>query len=288
VVLGHVSVDENIIIDKTFREPGGGVFFAAVAAGRLGMKVTAITKCLRSDIPLFAPAFGEAKVKTKFLPSPASTSCQNHYPSTNPEDRRQKFLSLAAPFTEADLSAATTQKGEWPDSIVYLNALWMGEVPEALIPCVRNRPACKFLIGDAQGFVRQIHEGGKIVRGDWLGKKEYLKHFDLFKVDSGEGLLLCGTDDLQAAARELVTWGARSVIATNAEGVLVFDGKWVYSAKFGSYAMVGRTGRGDTTTIAYIAAGGLDAPSRKARQSAVDSAARIATAKMQYAGPYRG
>jgi len=125
-------------------------------------------------------------------------------------------------------------------------------------------------VGDAQGFVRQIRE-----------------YFDLFKIDSGEAMLLCGTSDLEAACRLLVEWGANSVLATQAESLVVFDGERIYTAPFGHYTMIGRTGRGDTTTMAYIAAGGLRCGAEK-RQAAVVEAARIATAKMQYPGPYKG
>lgn len=281
VIIGHVSVDENIIIDKTYREGGGGVYFAAVAAGKLGMSVSAITKCAEADIDLFSKTLEDAGVKCTFLPSEKSTSCQNYYPTTNPEDRRQKFLSLASPFEEKDLPS------ESPDAVVFMNALWLGEFPEALIPVVRNLKFCKYLVGDAQGFIRQIQEEGKIVRADWANKKDYLKCFDLFKIDSGEANLLCGTTDLAVACRQLGEWGAKCVIATQAESVTVFDGEGLYTAPFGHYTMIGRTGRGDTTTMAYIAAGGLWCRPEE-RQAAVTEAARVATAKMQYPGPFKG
>ena len=58
-----------------------------------------------------------AGVKVTYLHSPESTSCQNEYPSDNPEDRhahllilpnrlyfrRQHMKSLALPFTREDL-----------------------------------------------------------------------------------------------------------------------------------------------------------------------------------------
>ena len=71
-----------------------------------------------------------------------------------------------------------------------INALWFGEFPEELIPHARKH--CKFLVGDAQGFVRHVEQGGAMHHKDWANKSKYLKYFDLFKIDNKEAKTLCG------------------------------------------------------------------------------------------------
>ena len=66
--------------------PGGGVYFASVAAKHLGLRANVITKCARADRHMF-DVLQQAGVGVKFIDSPASTSCQNEYPSDNPDDR---------------------------------------------------------------------------------------------------------------------------------------------------------------------------------------------------------
>lgn len=107
--------------------PGGGVFFSSVAAGRLGLHVHAITKCCGQHHGLFVE-MREAVAQLTMLGADASTSCENNYPSKDPDHRLQRFLSLAPAFTEAELELAGHA------TVLHINPLWYGEFPEALIP----------------------------------------------------------------------------------------------------------------------------------------------------------
>jgi len=276
LVIGHVSKDVNIIKDKTRIAPGGGVFFSAIAAIRLGIKTSALTKCKIEDRSLFQE-FVTTGVAVHFSKSPNTTSCVNHYPTDDPADRRQKFNSLADPFNEKDIDKLVEQ------DIVHVNPLWYGEFPEQLIPKIKSK--CKFLIGDAQGFLRVVNPvDGKISHSNWPKKQEFLKYFDLFKFDNKEAGLLFGTEDIKEASKQIVDMGAKMAIATQSDKIVVYDGNTYYEAYFGSYKIEGRTGRGDTATISFIS--GLI--QKKDIQTAIRDAARITTEKMQYAGPYQG
>lgn len=74
-------------------EPGGGVYFGAIAASNLGMEVASvISKCAKKDVALFAPRFLESGISESSLHliaegCNASTSCQNEYPTDRPDDR---------------------------------------------------------------------------------------------------------------------------------------------------------------------------------------------------------
>lgn len=62
--------------------------------------------------------------------------------------RIQRFHSLGAPFSAADLAHIES-------TIVHINPLFYGEFPDELIPKVKElNPSVKFLVADAQGFIR--------------------------------------------------------------------------------------------------------------------------------------
>ncbi len=270
--IGHVSKDVNIIIDKKMIVAGGGVFFGSIAASQLGAEVTVFTKCATEDIPLFdkMPNVG---VNTRFLHSPSSTSIENVYPTSNPDDRRSRVLSLAEPFKIADVQ-------DMNEGILHINPLWYGEFPEELIPEVRKK--ANFLVGDAQGFLRNV-ENGTMTYRDWKGKEHYLKYFDLFKVDINESKILTGDNDIKIGAKVIHDMGASIVITTHQKGVSVYDGKKFYEANFGNWKLEGRTGRGDTCTAAFLVA-----MNKMDLKDATRFAADITSKKMQYPGPYHG
>ena len=210
-----------MINKETRHEAGGGVYFGSVAASNLGMDVAAvITKCAASDIALFADTFqssGMSRESLHFLPSHSSTSCRNEYPTSNPDDRIQRMLSLAAPFSVEDLSLVPK------DGVLIVNPLWYGEFPPELLSIARR--SCTHLVGDAQGFLRHVADGQMSLKGsnlstlsikiqteysslDWEKKREYLGFFDLFKVDNKEAKVLTGTDDLRDAVKLLHSFGS--------------------------------------------------------------------------------
>ncbi len=270
--VGHVSKDVNIIIDRKMIVAGGGVFFGSIAASRLGGEVTVFTKCATEDISLF-DEMTNAGVNAHFLHSLSSTSIENVYPTSNPDDRRSRVLSLAESFKTDDLKVLN-------EEILHINPLWHGEFPEKLIPEIRKK--AKFLSGDAQGFLRNV-ENEKMTYRNWKDKEYYLKYFDLFKVDINESKILTGSGDVKIGAEMIHDMGVPIVITTHQKGVLVYDGENFYEADFGNWKLEGRTGRGDTCTAAFLVA-----MNRMSLKDATRFAADITSRKMQYPGPYQG
>lgn len=275
--VGHVCVDKNVVRGQTETLYGGGVVHGAITAQRLGAQAIVITKCAEADRPGFKH-LSEAGVECVFLPSPTSTSIRNVYPSENPDDRQSSLISRAAPFTETDLDCIAGFRAD----VVHVNPLWFGEFPPALLPLLR--PRATFLAADAQGFLRVAEPDGQMLHRDFADKHALLPLLDLFKVDSKEALLLTGEENPERAAQAVHALGPKLVLLTHQGGVCVFDGREKYSAAFGSYALEGRTGRGDTCTASFLAARGrgLDL------QQSATFAADITTRKMQYRGSFRG
>lgn len=272
--IGHVSKDINITQTEVLVVPGGGVFYGSIAAQKLAMECTVVTKLSDRDVDLFRP-MEESGVKMLMLPSRETTTIENVYPSDNPDERKSRILRRADPFTDDDLNHVKT-------NVTVISALWHGEFPEELLERLRSQ--VEVLAADAQGFLRNVLEDGSMNYSDWRDKKKYLPMMDIFKVDNNEAYIMTQEKQLERACIELSKLGAKLVLATHKEGVVVYDGQNFYEGRFSSYKLLGRTGRGDTCLAAFLA--GL--MQGKSLKEAVVLAARVTSVKMQYAGPYRG
>ncbi|KAH3757471.1 carbohydrate kinase [Pelomyxa schiedti] len=257
---------------------GGGVYYGGIACSSCGMSnVSVVTKCAAKDVPLYTADFARAGVKVTYLPSVESTQCEHAFPTGNPDNRVTVAVTLADPFTEGDITSLPNCP------CIMLNPLYKGACPELLLPLLKKKTP--FLAADAQGFVRCV-EDTVMVRHPWQHMEQWLPYIDLFKIDSLEGELLTGSADLPSACRLLHQAGANDILATHQDGVFLSrkDGS-LFEARWGSWKLEGRTGRGDTVTAAFITAllqKGL------VGQEALNFAAEICTRKMQKAGPFWG
>ena len=108
-----------------------------------------------------------------------------------------------------------------------------------------------------------------------------LPYIKYLKTDAAEAEILTGLSDREAAAKQLASLGAREVMVTHNNEVLVLsDGKF-YRAPYNPSNLSGRTGRGDTTFAAYMAKR-LDA----GPEESVYYAAALCSMKMEAPGPF--
>jgi len=275
-MIGHLAKDVNIYADGRMDVvPGGGVFYGGIAVRKLGEGCAVITKCSRKDLHLFK-LFDEVGVNVKYVFTDKTTSIENRYPSSNPDERHSRMVEKADPFDESDIPI--DGKFEY----LHITPLWYGEFPENLIELLRKRSS--FLSIDAQGFVRRVREDGEMVREDWENKEKYMRYVDLLKVDSKEAEVLTGTKEIERSAIMLHEFGSDLVILTHSNGVILYDGKKIYRSNFGSWKIEGRTGRGDTCVSSFI----VGLKRGYSLQKALDFSADITTKKMNYPGPYVG
>ena len=252
---------------------GGGAYYGAFAACSLGEKTVVLTKVAKKDRWLFEDleSFG---VEVVFLDTENSTSIENFYPTSNPDDRKSRLVSRADPFQESDLQLVKEEK-------VHVTPLWYGEFPENLVPKLREKVS--ILSGDAQGFLRHVEKGEMVYR-DWEKKKEYLPMFDVFKVDIKEAEVLTGEKEPESAIKKLGFMGGGEILMTMSNGIFLYREGRIFFAPFGEWKMEGRTGRGDTAAAAYLVLRDrIENP-----QDLVKRVAEITTKKMQRPGPYRG
>jgi hypothetical protein len=92
VTVGHVTVD--VIAADGSRRPGGGAFYSALQAARLGLRALIVTRGSPPEIEaLLAPYRDELAVR--ILPAPASTTFET---SWSGGQRSQRVLAWAGPI----------------------------------------------------------------------------------------------------------------------------------------------------------------------------------------------
>jgi 1D-myo-inositol 3-kinase len=93
VTVGHVTVD---VMANGTRRPGGGAFYSALQAARLGLRALIVTKGLPAELEeLLAPYRGELEFEVH--PAEHTTTLVTSGVGT---ERRQRVLAWAGPITE--------------------------------------------------------------------------------------------------------------------------------------------------------------------------------------------
>jgi sugar/nucleoside kinase (ribokinase family) len=272
--LGDCCLDVNVVRGEARREIGGGVYHGAVTASRLGVEVRVISKAREEDRGQFA-AIEAAGAAVAWLPSASSTSIRNDYPSDDPDDRISRVISMAEPFTSAEVAGI-----EAP--VLHVNPLWMGMVPPELLPVLRARVG--ILGADAQGFLRRVDPDGSAAHRPWPEAGAYLHLLDVLKVDIVEARTLTGLEDRHEAAAALLEQGVGTVLLTHHGGVLAARTGERCERPWGAWTLEGRTGRGDTCTAAFL----VGLVRGLSLEGALELAAEVTSSKMGYRGPYRG
>ena len=271
VSVGHVTNDTLIDRGTLSRFTGGGAYFGAFAAHRLGARILVVTKLAPRDFAIL-DGMKRQGIEVIALPSPATTSIENVFETADVDKRKVRLISQAAPFVPSDLP-------EVQAAIYNLTGLFRGEMTGELIECAAQRGEVAL---DLQGFLR-CSEGGTFAFRDWEEKRRYLPMISYIKADSLESEVAAGTPDREEAARILHDWGAREVVITHSSEVIAYDGSRVYRAPFDPSNLSGRTGRGDTCFISYLVwrlGHGIE--------ESVRLAAALTSIKMEKPGPFDG
>ncbi len=271
MMLGHLARDQIFVDGQGGDAPGGAVYYGSIALSRLGYRVAVVTRLRREDFGLL-DALRDAGVTVFATPAPETSGIANYYRSDDMERRITRPLGYAGFIEAADVPDASAR-------IYAVTPIMAGEVRLSLLKQLARRGPVAL---DVQGFVR-VREGGSLVFKPWSEMAEGLAHVTYLKVDRAEAELLTGQTDLEEAARRLAAYGPREIILTQSSGVTVFAEGRFYRAPFTPRSLAGRTGRGDTCFMTYLAKR-LDAPPEEATRWA----AAVTTLKQEKPGPWDG
>lgn len=273
--VGHLCFDEiTPYRGETRVTPGSAVLCGAIAAARIGQRVSIVTRMAAADEQILQP-LKELGVATFVIPAWETTYAVVVHPTPNVDERILKIARSAGFFDIEDMPSVATRD-------LHLAGISDREFSLDFIHSLKAKGY--HLSVDMQSFVRQVDPlTGKVAFKDVPQKQDIVKLMSKVKLDVVEARALTGTDDLEQAAGQLEAWGSPETIITHAEGVLArAHGKTCYE-KFSNRSTVGRTGRGDTTFAAYLA--------RRGDHDVAESlkfAAALVSIKMETPGPFRG
>ena len=272
VLVGAISKDENIYLDREEKALGGAVTYGAFSANRSGAAVGIVTKAAEKDLHLLQ-RFSDEQIRVWVSPSQETTTIRNVYHSMDKERRTCTCLAAADPFTPECLPDISAK-------IIHAAALIRGEIPlQTLIAMSRVGK-----VGlDIQGFLRVCRES-RMVFEKSNEVAQALEWVTYLKTDAAEAKILTGKTDLAKAAVEMAAMGPKEVVIShNTSLVLFFEGK-IHKVPLTPRKLDGRTGRGDTLFCSYLARRAqADAPFK-----ALQFAAALVSLKLETPGPFRG
>jgi sugar/nucleoside kinase (ribokinase family) len=269
--LGHYTKDTIISAEGTRVVDGGAFNYGSHLAIRMGLKVAAITRLSQEDFHV-VEELKKLGVDVFVKATPHSTCLRLEYPTSNVDERILYITSSAGPFTPSEVKEISSRA-------FVIGASVRGEVSLEVIEALRKKET--LISADIQGFIR-IARGGILVFEEWAEKEKVLSKVDVLKTDAAEAELLTGQTDIRVAAKMLADFGPKEVVLTHRDGLLVYDGRHFYEAKFYPGKLIGRSGRGDTCIASYVARRLNSPPSE-----AMIWAAAVTSLKLEAEGPFR-
>lgn len=273
--IGHITLDKIVIPHRpTVHMPGGTAFYFAYGMEALGATPEDF-KLITSVAPSEMATVDEMRrrgLNVEVIPSPTSVYFENIY-GENQNERHQRVLAKAQPFTVDNLAGAESQ-------IFHLGTLLADDFSVDVVKMLSQRG---IVSADAQGYLREVRDH-KVYAVDWEEKREALKHISIIKANEMEMAVIAGTDDPREAARRLAKWGAKEVLLTFGDhGSLIYtDGEFYNVPVFPTPLVVDATGCGDTYMTGYLY---RRAQGASPLQSG-EFAAAMCTLKLGYSGPF--
>ena len=242
IFAGNYTKDTIITPDGTRYVDGGGMNYAAHAGARLGIKAAVVTRLARKDAHV-VEAIRSKGIDCYPFYSPASTLMTLEY-KTHDVDKRNLYVKATGGTIRAEHLDGLEAKA------IAVSPSIRGEVEPEFFAELRKRNGV-ILAADVQGFVRVLR-GEALVYEPWEDMGRVLGNVDILKSDAVEAQYLTGETDIEKAAKFYAALGAKEIVLTYSEGVLIHaDGKF-HHYKFHSLSMTGRSGRGDTCLGSYV------------------------------------
>ena len=271
VMIGNFAKDKLIVDGVEEIASGSGVYYGSVVVKRLGLKVGVITRLHPDDFHRLDELRAEG-IDVHATPAEGTSGIANYYQSNDMERRITKPIGFGGSYSLADLP-------DWQAKVIMLTPLYAGEVDLAFLKALAKRAPVAM---DIQGFIR-VPRTDDLVFELWPQMAEGLKHVTYLKVDRAEAEFVTGMDDLEAAARQLASYGPKEIVLTQSSGITVYGDGRFYTAPFTPRSLAGRTGRGDTCFSTYIAMRQSKDVANACRWAGV-----ITSLKQEKPGPWRG
>ncbi len=258
--IGHITLDKIITPASTAELNGGTSFYFSYGISHLpGVSYKLVTSLAEADMNAVESMRAQG-IDVEVIPSRHTVFFENSY-GENMNNRRQRVLAKADPFTTANLAGVEAR-------FIHLGSLLADDFSLDTIKSLCGRGT---LSVDAQGFLRYV-DGEQVRPCDWADKEEALRYVDVLKVNEHEIESLTGYSDLESAGRVLAGWGPREVLMTLGSygSVIYADGQMHRIPAYSPKRLVDATGCGDTYATGYLY--------MRSRGAGYDEAGRFAAA----------
>ncbi len=249
LTVGHVTRD----LHPSGWEFGGTAYYSSLAAQRLGMRVTAVTRAAAADAQALAAA--HPGIRWIARAASATTAMRNTYKSGG---RTQHAPVVAPPIEAADLDGLPTEY-----AVVHLAPV-VGEIGPDLLA---RLPRADLTGLTAQGLLRRVACDGVVKGRDWPDARDFLDAIDVLVLSSEDIAFdpAAGIEHLRRAAIGVLTRGPLPV-QVFAEGACS-------EIPIRQVAAAGPTGAGDVFAAALF----VDLQRTGRLGEAVQTAAAVAT-----------
>ncbi len=270
VILGHIAKDILIINGEEKEAIGGAVYYGAMALSRLKYSVAAITLLSKDDFS-YLNVMRKEGIEVYPYEADVTSGIKNTYFGENHDKRICEPIAFAGEFKTEHIPEITTR-------VFHIGPIMAGEVSLNLIEQITSQFDRVSL--DLQGVLR-VRDGNELIFVDWPDKERGLKNIHTIKADSVEAEVITGEKDITKAARIIAEWGPSEVVITHKHGLLVYADGEFYEALFTPKSINGRTGRGDTAMVSYLASRLKASPAESCR-----FAASVTSMKLEKEGPF--
>ncbi|HOV94766.1 MAG TPA: PfkB family carbohydrate kinase [Spirochaetales bacterium] len=254
-------------------QDGGGFYYGANVAQRLGLRTAAVTRLARADFHIVYK-LRSLGVDVYAAETPQSTCITLDYRTDNPDERILHITATSGSFTVEQFEGINAKAYVISPSV-------RGEVPLDVLEFLAKRGGLTAI--DVQGYIRTVGKDSVVQYEVWPEMGRFFELASVVKTDAVEAAFLTGERDVVAAAGALIKKGAHEVILTHQDGIVVHDGHTCREAKFCARGNAGRTGRGDTAMTSYMAKRITEPP-----EAALLWAAAVCSLKLEKSGPFAG
>ena len=184
----------------------------------------------------------KAGIDVTLNPSRNTVFFENIY-GDNPNDRKQRVLAKADPFTIQQLEHVEAK-------VFHLGSLLSDDFSPEVVAFLAKKGKVSI---DVQGYLREVRDE-KVYAIDWKDKLDVLKNTYYLKVNETEMETITGLKDPKEAAKLIHAWGVAEVIITlGSEGSLVYVDDTFYDIPaYPPHEVVDATGCGDTYSAGYL------------------------------------
>lgn len=271
--IGHITRDKIITPQGTVCMAGGTSFYMTYGISRLPRRVSyqLVTKVGQGQMPE-VEKIKQMGIDTVCYPSRHTVCFENIY-GADSDERKQRVLAKADPFTIADVLPLQAR-------IFHLGSLLADDFPPEVVESIADKGMVSI---DVQGYLREV-VGEQVRATDWKDKERILACTSILKLNESETATITGCADVREAARKIATYGVgETIITLGSHGSIIYaQGAFHDIPAYKPEKVVDATGCGDTFSTGYLWC--------RAQGAGIDDAARFASAmctlKLEHSGPF--